>query len=68
MLPVDASGQFPVADFQRIRDGVVEAEPRLQAIGEESEAAGDEQRLRADALGIRASILSAPGDSLRRSS
>ena len=59
----DAAGQPAVVDFQRVRRGRVEPEARLQPVGEEREAAGDEQRLRAVRAWNPASIRSAPGDS-----
>src|SRR5438046_1929923 len=42
-------GSPTVGDVQRAGDGMVETEPGLEPVSEEGEAAGNEQRLGADA-------------------
>src|SRR6266542_6510492 len=46
-LAGDASGEPAAGDLQRAGDGMVETEPGLEPFGEEGEAAGYEERLRA---------------------
>ena len=48
-LAGDAPGEPAVGDVQRAGDGMVETEPGLEPVGEEGEAAGNQQRLGAGA-------------------
>ena len=48
-LAGDAPGEPAAGDLQRAGDGMVETEPGLEPVGEEGEAAGNQQRLGAGA-------------------
>ena len=57
-----AAGELAVVDFQDVGQGVVQSQALLQALGEEGEAAGDEQELDAVLSCRRRRSVSAPGD------